>query len=310
MHPRLSRTTVGLGLIGALATLSTPATALETQRITDKVYALVGELGQRSSTNFGNNATFGVIITSAGVVLLDPGGSFEGARQVEQAIRRITDKPVVLVINTGGQDHRWLGNGYFKAKGARLLASRAAVADQRARASDQYNMLAQLIGEKALAGTEAVHAEETFETRHTLTLGDARLELYQPGAAHTPGDTIVWLPAERIAFAGDIVYVERLLGVGAMSNSRSWLKAFEALRALNPRIVVPGHGHAVPLATATADTYDYLVFLRQAVRAHLEAGRGIEDIGRIDQSRFARLQAYAELKDRNAQQLFQEMEWE
>jgi glyoxylase-like metal-dependent hydrolase (beta-lactamase superfamily II) len=310
MRPQRSRIAVGLGLIGALATVSTHAAALETQRITDKVYALVGELGQRSSTNFGNNATFGVIITSAGVVLLDPGGSFEGARQVEQAIARITDKPVVLVINTGGQDHRWLGNGYFKAKGARLLASRAAVTDQRARATDQYNALAQLIGEKALAGTEAVHADETFDTRHTLTLGDTRLELHHAGAAHTPGDTIVWLPAERIAFAGDIVYVERMLGVGTMSNSRSWVKAFEALRALNPRMVVPGHGHAVPLATATADTYDYLVFLRQAVRAHIDAGRGIEAIGSIDQSRFARLQAYAELKDRNAQQVFQEMEWE
>mgnify|MGYP005848941001 CR=1 FL=1 len=308
MHARLATSiTTALGL---LASVSAHAAGLEVQRLTDKVYALVGELGQRSPENLGNNATFGVIITSAGVVLVDPGGSFAGARQIEQAVARITAKPVVVVINTGGQNHRWLGNGYFKAKGARLVASRAAVADQRARAADQYNALNMLIGEQALAGTEAVHAEETFETRHTLTVGDTRLELYHHGAAHTPGDTIVWLPAERIAFTGDIVYVERMLGVGSMSNSGSWVKVFEALRALNPRTVVPGHGHAVPLATASADTYDYLVFLRQAVRAHIDAGRGIEAIGSIDQSRFARLKVYAELKDRNAQQVFQEMEWE
>jgi glyoxylase-like metal-dependent hydrolase (beta-lactamase superfamily II) len=305
--PFLTTITVALGL---LISATAHGAGLEVQRVTDKVYALVGELGQRSPENLGNNATFGVIITSAGVVLVDPGGSLAGARQIEQAIGRITDKPVVVVVNTGGQDHRWLGNGYFRSKGARLIASRAAVADQRARAADQYNALAALIGEKALAGTEAVHAAETFETRHTLTVGDTRLELYHHGAAHTPGDSIVWLPAERIAFAGDIVYVERMLGVGPMSNSRSWVKVFEALRALNPRMVVPGHGHAVPLATASADTYDYLVFLRKAVRAHIDAGRGIEAIGGIDQSRFARLKVYEEIKDRNAQQVFQEMEWE
>lgn len=297
-------------VLSLLASTGAHAAELEVQRVSDKVYALVGELGQRSPENLGNNATFGVIVTSAGVVLIDSGASLQGARQIEQAIARITDKPVVLVINTGGQDHRWFGNAYFKAKGARLVASRAAVADQRARAADQYNTLAMLIGEKALAGTEAVHAAETFEARHTLTVGDTRLELYHYGPAHTPGDAIVWLPAERIAFTGDIVYVGRLLGVGSMSNSRSWVKVFEALRALDPRLVVPGHGHAVPLATAAADTYDYLVFLRQAVRAHIDAGRGIEAIGAIDQSRFARLKVYAEIKDRNAQQVFQEMDWE
>jgi hypothetical protein len=52
------------------------------------------------------------------------------------------------------------------------------------------------------------------------------------------------------------------------------------------------------------------VFLRQAVRAHMDAGRGIEAIATIDQSRFARLKVYEEIKDRNAQQVFQEMEWE
>lgn len=287
-----------------------PAAALEVQKITEDVYALVGELGQRSPENLGNNATFGVIVTKEGVVLVDPGGSREGARSIEAAIRTVTDKPVVLVINTGGQDHRWLGNGYFKAKGARIVASTAAVADQRARARDQLIMLDNLVGAKGMAGTTPVYADETFEERKELTIGGTNLVLRHAGPAHTPGDTFVWLPAKKVVFTGDIVYVERMLGVGAESKSGTWVKVFEEVAALEPKHVVPGHGRATTLERARADTYDYLVALRAGVKEHIDQGGGIEEIGKIDQSRFKYLQVYEELKGRNAQQVYQEMEWD
>lgn len=290
----------------------TPALAapLQVQKVTEDVYALVGDIGQRSPENFGNNATFGVIITGDGVVLVDPGGSHNGARQIHEAIRSITDKPIRLVINTGGQDHRWLGNGYFKAQGARIVASKAAVADQRARTTDQLIGLDRLVGEKLMAGTEPVYAEETFQDRRELEVGGVRLVLRHTGTAHTPGDSFVWLPQKQVVFTGDIVYVERLLAVTAESRSQSWIKAFEEMAALKPEHVVPGHGPATTLARARADTYDYLVALRKAVKAYLDGGGEIYDVGKIDQSRFKHIKLFEELKGRNAQQVFQEMEWE
>ncbi len=68
-------------LIVSLASM--PSFALEVEKVTDNVYALVGETGQRSATNFGNNATFGVIVTSEGVVLIDSGATWKGAQQIE-----------------------------------------------------------------------------------------------------------------------------------------------------------------------------------------------------------------------------------
>ena len=286
------------------------AAPLQVQKVTEGVYALVGDIGQRSPENFGNNATFGVIVTGDGVVLVDPGGSYNGAKQIHEAIRSITDKPVRLVINTGGQDHRWLGNGYFKAQGARLVASAAAVADQRARTTDQLIALNRLVGEKPMAGTEAVHAGETFENRLELEVGGVRLVLRHTGTAHTPGDSLVWLPQKQVVFAGDIVYVERLLVVTAESRTQSWIKAFEEMAALKPEHVIPGHGGATTLARARTDTYDYLVALRTQVKAFMDGGGEIYDVGKIDQSRFKHIMAYEQLKGRNAQQVFQEMEWE
>lgn len=297
-------------LLLSLSPLVAGAATLELQQVAEEVYAIVGSLDNRSPENLGNNATFGFVVTPDGVVLIDPGGSHQGAAEIGRTIQGVTDAPVKVVVNTGGQDHRWLGNGYFKAKGAKILASAAAVADQQERGRDQLMALNETIGEQNLSGTEPVYADETFEENHRFTLGGVEFELQSLGPAHTPGDSILWLPGKNIVFTGDIVYVERMLGVGPQSNSGHWIGAFEAIAKLEPAAVVPGHGHATTLKTATADTYDYLAFLRQAVKEFIDAGRGVEEIGAIDQSRFDYLQNFESLKGRNAQQVFDELEWE
>ena len=283
---------------------------LQAQQLADNVYALVGPTTNRDTQNLGNNANFGVIVTSDGVVLIDPGATWKGAQMIHDAVREITSDPIKLVINTGGQDHRWLGNGYFKALGARIVASEKAVDDQKARVQDQMIGLDNLVGSEGLAGTEAVYADETFVEQKLLSIGDTRIEIHHAGHAHTPGDSFVWLPEHAIIFSGDIVYMDRMLGVGSQSAHLSWIAAFEAMAARQPEIVVGGHGRPADLAKANADSYDYLVFLRAAVQAFMDEGHGMEEIGKIDQSRFAYLENFDSLSGRNAQRVYEELEWE
>ena len=293
------------GLVGA-ARAETP---LEIQQVAPDIYALVGELGQRSPENHANNSTHGVIVTPEGVILIDPGGSWLGARQIDETIRTITDRPVKIVIDTGGQDHRWLGNGYFKERGARIIASEAAAEDQRARADYHFARLSEILGD-GLDGTEAVYPDETFAESKVVELGGVRLELYHAGPAHTVGDSFVWLPTQKVMFAGDIVFTERALGTGPADNVKSWLKVFETMAAYRPEVIVPGHGHAGDLATATRDTYDYLRFLREQVGALLENGGDMLDSYDIDQSEFSHLKLLDRIGRRNAQAVYGQMEFE
>jgi glyoxylase-like metal-dependent hydrolase (beta-lactamase superfamily II) len=292
--------------------LSLPVRALEAVKVSDGVWALVGELGQRSPTNYGNNATFGVVATDAGTVLIDAGGSAKGAAAIDATIARLTDKPVVAVINTGGQDHRWLGNAYWKAKGARLIASQAAVADQKARFDMQWMALEQLLGKDGLEGTEARSAEETFESELNQTIGGFEFHLSHPRRAHTPGDLFFWLPEQKVVFVGDIVFTDRILGIlpAPLSASADWIKAFDRMAALEPRIIVPGHGTPASLARAKADTRDYLVALREGVKSILDRKGDMIAAAKIDQSKFARLTGADQLAGRNAQAVFAEMEFE
>lgn len=289
--------------------LAAQADVLEIQPVSESIWAIVGPLEQRSAENLGNNATFGLVVTDAGAVLMDPGGSWKGAAMVHAAIRQITDQPVVHVINTGGQDHRWLGNGYWVAQGASVIASSAAVTDQRARASGQMSLLAQLIGD-GLAGTEPVHADVTFDSDHMLELGGVTFQIMHRGPAHTPGDSLVWVASHDTMFTGDIVYVERILGIGIQSDAKSWIEVFDAMAAFAPAHIVPGHGHVTTLEQARAETRDYLVNLRTRIGALIESAGTIIDAPSVDQGAWAHLIEFEGLAGRNAQSTFEQMEWE
>ena len=173
----------------------------------------------------------------------------------------------------------------------------------------EQTMLSQLIGD-SLKGTEPVHALEIFGEDLTLFVGGREIRVVHPGPAHTPGDSFVWLPDEEVVFTGDIVFTERLLGVLEVSNAAGWIASFEAIEALDPEHVVPGHGDPTTLAKARADTYDYLVNLREKIRAHIDGGGDIIGSVDVDQSAFSRLENFDTLAKRNAQQVFSEMEWE
>jgi len=258
-------------LASLLIIASLTAQAAETVKVADGVYALVGDLGQRSPENLGHNMTSGFVVTAQGVVVIDTGGSLANAKAIHAAIRKVTDKPVIYAINTGGQDHRWFGNDYFKRQGAKLVAAEAAVPDMRERAAAQEDVARQFLKDK-FAGTHLLYPDNTFKDRYTLPVKGERIELIYTGGAHTPGDILVWLPQRSIVFTGDTVFVQRLLGIQPGSAQR-WIKSLEALRdELKPKIVVPGHGHVTDLNEALRDSYDYLVFLRDATRKRFADG--------------------------------------
>ena len=299
-------------LTALLPFLAQPAFArqLEIQPVVDNVYALVGTINQRSPENFGDNATFGVIVTPAGVVLVDPGGSWKGAELIDQTLDEITDQPVKYVIDTGGQDHRWLGNGYWQAQGATVISSASAEADRYARLNDELTMLERFAGKSALEGTEPTKADITFDASYTLDFGGEHLEIIHPETGgHTSGDSLVWLADKSVMFTGDIAFHERMLGF-AEDRFLGWIKGFETMATYAPQHVVPGHGHATTLAAVRHDTYDYLVNLRDKMRAYIASGGDEFGSFNVDQSAFRDLPHFKDLAGKNAQRAFHVLEWE
>jgi glyoxylase-like metal-dependent hydrolase (beta-lactamase superfamily II) len=304
---------VSVFVAGALAAMAGLAQALtvEFQRVAEGVYAHVGDTGARSADNEGLNANIGLVVTPAGAVLIDSGATAQSARQIRDAAARVSAQPIRWVINTGGQDHRWLGNGYFLAQGAELMAHADAVTDMRNRGNDHLQGLKATLGAKADGTVPTLPTRLLEGTDTRLELGGIVFEFKHRGGAHTPGDTLVWLPQQNVLFAGDVVYVDRLLGVLPVSNTRRWLDTFAVIEQLQPRVLVPGHGSVTTLATAKADTQAYLLALRAHMKKAVDDGVDVSAaVKSFDAAPFMRLRNAAELMPGNASRTYLEIERE
>ena len=284
--------------------------SLVLKKVAANVWSIVGPLTNRTKENLGNNATFGFVVTDDGIVVIDSGGSFKGAKRIHEIIKSVSNKPIRYVINTGGQDHRWLGNDYFSSLGAKIISSAAAKQDHKARLNAQWARLENGIGKEGIKGTKEKFADITFKDNYKLKLGETNLELYFRGHAHTPGDIFIWLPQSKVMFTGDIVYTERMLGIGEQSKSKTWLTAFDAMASFKPEHVVPGHGAPTTLKTAINDSRDYIAYLRKSVAAFIEQGGDASEISKVNQSQFKYLNNFDSLSGRNALKVYTELEWE
>lgn len=284
------------------------ALTLTPREVAPGVYAFIGDTGMRTYQNEGMNANSGFIVTSEGVVVIDSGPSWRVAKEIHRVIRTVTWMPVKIVVNTGGQDHRWLGNGYFKSIGAEIIAARPALADMQARGEMQLEGLRQTLRKK-MAGTRPVYPDRFFDQSETLRLGRQEIQLLYFRGGHTPGDSVVWLPQQNVLFAGDLVYVDRLLGVLPFSSASDWLASFDAMDKLKPRIIVPGHGQVCDFDRARRDTRDYLRLLithmQQAVDKLISLQEAIDS---LDQRAFSHLANFELLKGGNANRVYLEME--
>jgi len=277
-------------------------------QVVDNVYAIVGPLGQRSPENDGLNATFGFVVTPRGVILIDSGASRLGAEKLAKAIRAVTELPVRWVLNTGSQDHRWLGNDYFASSGAEIIALRRTAATQAEFAAQHLQGLERGLGQR-LAGTQARPATRLLDDGTTLELGGETLTLRYTDA-HFPGDAMVALPKRSVVFTGDLVYVDRLLGVLPWSSVTKGRRSFLALAALAPIHVVPGHGRPCELAKAKRETGDYYDFLAEKIGAAAKEMEPMDEVLKrhADAPAFRHLENFEALHRANMNRAFTEFE--
>ena len=277
--------------------------------VKDNVYAIVGPLGQRSTANAGLNANYGFVVTAQGVILIDSGASAHSAAMLEKAVRAVTPKPIRWVLNTGSQDHRWLGNAYFAQKGAEVQAMANTVTTQQAVAAQQMTGLQRFVGDQ-LQGTVPSQASTVHAApEKTLVIDGITLQWLETNA-HYPGDTLIHLPQQSVTFTGDLVYVDRILGVLPQSNVRKAQAAFERLKTLQPQHVVPGHGRVTDLAQASRETGDYYAFLIDKVGA---AARNMDPMDETlkqwgQPAQFMHLQNFDELHRANMNRVFVDFE--
>ena len=234
----------------------------------------------------------GVIIGDDAVMVVDTQATPVMAQDVIRHIRSVTDKPIKYVVLSHYHAVRVLGASAYRPQ--HIIASR-----------DTYDLIIER-GEADKASEigrfpRLFHAVEsvpggmtwptvTFSGQMSIWLGKLEVQLMQLGRGHTKGDTVAWLPEQKILFSGDLVEFDATPYAGD-AYFQDWPDTLDKLAALQPQALVPGRGSALTtpqaVAQGLASTRAFIADVWQSVKAGVTAGK---DLNAVYKETFAKLQ--------------------
>lgn len=228
----------------------------------------------------------GLVADGESSLLVDTLFDLPLTREMLAAMRRAEPRAAAsidVLVNTHANGDHCYGNELVE--GAEIVASRATAEEMKetppealaalvkafgGQESELGRFVADAFGAFQFDGIRLVPPTRTFERQLALEVGARRVELIEVGPAHTKGDVLVHVPADRTVFSGDILFVEGtpIAWEGPLSR---WVAACDRILALGPERIVPGHGPITDLRGVRA-VKAYLEFVEREARQRYESG--------------------------------------
>jgi cyclase len=223
--------------------------------------------------------TCSFVVTQEGVVMIDSCNSPLDSRNMAAAIKKVTDKPVVFLIDTETHsDHT--ANHFIFSPPATIINHQGAGEGMK----KEYNpKRAETLAAKspemraALQGSRMITPHIEYKDKMTIHLGERTFELIYLKNVHSEADTAIWLPKERVLFASSAANVRRFLNLRPTVVIPDVLASYKLMKSLNPEIVVTGHGPAT--TTKVFDEYEgFYTLLLKRVGDMAAQGKSLAEI--------------------------------
>jgi glyoxylase-like metal-dependent hydrolase (beta-lactamase superfamily II) len=250
--------------------------------LTDKqvTFARLSENAYAYTTEGDPNT--GVVVGDDGVMVIDTQATPAMAQDVIRHIRQVTDKPIKYVVLSHYHAVRVLGASAYQPR--EIIASEATLEMIRERGKED---MASEIGRfpRLFRDVESIPGLTwptiTFAREMTVWMGKLEVRISQVGAGHTRGDSIVWLPAQKVLFSGDLVEYNAGIYTGD-AQLAEWPATLDRLAAFKPERLVPGRGAAMMTAAeslkAIAFTRDFVSALYACAKENVAAGKNLRQV--------------------------------
>jgi glyoxylase-like metal-dependent hydrolase (beta-lactamase superfamily II) len=225
----------------------------------------------------------GIVIGDDAVMVIDTQATPVMAQDVIRRIREVTDKPIKYVVLSHYHAVRVLGAAAYAPE--HILASEDTLSLIKERGeqdkASEIGRFPRLFRNVESVPPGLTWPTMTFTGKMTLWLGQLEVQLIQLGRGHTKGDTVVWLPQERILFSGDLVEYDATPYAGD-AYFNDWPQTLDHIAALKPLALVPGRGAALQneaeVAAGLAGTRNFIADVFAAVKAGAAAGRDLKAV--------------------------------
>ncbi len=282
----------------AVPAVSPPAAAAPA-----KAFASQADLDEKqvSFTRLSNNAyaytaegdpNTGVVVGDDAVLVLDTQATPAMAQDVIRRIREVTDKPIKYVLLTHYHAVRVLGASAYGAEHIVASEDTRDLIVERGEfdKASEIGRFPRLFRNVDSVPPGLTWPTITFTGKMTLWLGSLEVQLLQLGRGHTKGDTVCWLPEQKILFSGDLVEYDATPYAGD-AYFRDWPATLDRVAALGPLQLVPGRGPALTtpeqVAAGIAGTRAFIADVRAAVEDGVAAGRDLNVVYKDTLARLA-----------------------
>ena len=223
-----------------------------------------------------SNAT--IILTTEGVVLIDSGHRPPDSVALAAALKKLNAQPVRYLINTEPHTDHTTGHWMFSPP-ALIVAHAGATAAMKEGLNPERvrKIIAEYPNLQEMKNFRPITPHIEFHDTMTLQVGDRAFEMRFLKSVHSEADTAIWMPKERIVFAAASVGVKRFSNLRPAVKIADTLAAIKMMRALNPEIVVPGHG-APGTVQILDDMEKYYTLLVERVGAMVKQGKSLDGI--------------------------------
>ena len=234
----------------------------------------------------------GIVIGDDAVMVIDTQATPVMAQDVIRRIREVTDKPIQYVLLSHYHAVRVLGASAYGAE--HIIASedtRDLIVERGQFDKDsEIGRFPRLFQNVESVPDGLTWPTMTFNQKMTLWLGKLEVQILQLGRGHTKGDTVAWLPQEKILFSGDLVEFDATPYAGD-AYFQDWPQTLDNIAALKPEKLVPGRGAALQtpeqVQAGLAGTRAFISDLYESVKASAAKG---EDLRKVYEATFAKLQ--------------------
>lgn len=215
-------------------------------RVSKHIYVVHGtqELPSPETRGFMNNPA--AILTSNGVIIIDPGSSAEIGKQLLKKVKEVSDKPVIAVFNTHVHGDHWLGNHGIRESYPKVPIYAHKRMIERVINGDGEEWVKLLMGmtKGAVAGTRVVGPNIGITDGEELTIDGMKLKFHHTGHAHTDHDLMIEVSEDKALFFGDIVAAKRVPNsdVPQDANFKGSITAIKTMLTRPMDIYIPGHG--------------------------------------------------------------------
>lgn len=248
---------------------------LKPEKIAENTYVFIGKKEFFNVDNGGNISNSAFIVSEDGVIVIDTGSSSKYGEQMIKAIKTVTNKPIVTIVNTHHHPDHFLGNSAFKD--VKILATKY-TKDDITNNGDLYIGNLMNLTYKWMEGTRVkAPTVELDELKNKyIKLGKHKLKIiYLDG--HTDSDIALYDEYTKTLFASDLIFYNRIAAT-PHANIKKWISALENLRQVDYKILVPGHG---PIST-NKEPFDqvkrYLIYLDKTLRNSAKEGLSVFEI--------------------------------